>query len=125
MTSTGLTGSHFKGTAPMKLVWPAEKYAASYVEALRRSWSPDNLRPEAAREELSRIERDLAAFLAIQVDREGKGPPVTLPDGTMVARLPGYRQWMWDGEFAGSIDFRWQPGTSELPPIVSGTLAMQ
>jgi predicted acetyltransferase len=27
---------------------------------------------------------------------------------------------MWDGEFVGSIGFRWQPGTSELPPHVLG-----
>ena len=26
-------------------------------------------------------------------------------------RLPSYRLWMWDGEFAGSISLRWQPGT--------------
>jgi predicted acetyltransferase len=27
---------------------------------------------------------------------------------------------MWDGEFAGSIGFRWQPGTTELPPYCLG-----
>jgi predicted acetyltransferase len=45
---------------------------------------------------------------------------VTLPDGTKVARLPGYRLWMWDGEFCGSIGFRWQPGTEALPAHVLG-----
>jgi predicted acetyltransferase len=45
---------------------------------------------------------------------------LTLPDGSKVPRLPGYRRWMWDGEFCGSIGFRWQPGTSELPPHVLG-----
>jgi predicted acetyltransferase len=29
-------------------------------------------------------------------------------------------QWMWDGEFCGSIGFRWQPGTTELPPYCLG-----
>ena len=38
-----------------------------------------------------------------------------LPDGTCVPRLPGYQRWMWDGAFAGSIGFRWQYGTVELP----------
>jgi predicted acetyltransferase len=28
--------------------------------------------------------------------------------------------WMWDGEFCGSIGFRWQPGTAELPPYCLG-----
>lgn len=39
-----------------------------------------------------------------------------LPDSTTVARLPGYRLWLCDTEFCGSIGFRWQPGTSQLPP---------
>jgi predicted acetyltransferase len=43
-----------------------------------------------------------------------------LPDGTTVSRLPGYSLWMWNGEFCGSIGFRWQPGTTELPPYCLG-----
>jgi len=27
---------------------------------------------------------------------------------------------MWDGEFCGSIGFRWQPGTTALPPYCLG-----
>jgi predicted acetyltransferase len=27
---------------------------------------------------------------------------------------------MWDGEFCGSISFRWQPGTTELPSYCLG-----
>ena len=73
-----------------------------------------------AREELAKIETDATAFLASLEDREAKGPPVTLPDGSVVARLPGYRRWLWDGEFAGSIGFRWQPGTTALPPHCLG-----
>jgi predicted acetyltransferase len=34
--------------------------------------------------------------------------------------LPGYSRWIWDGEFCGSISFRWQPGTAELPPYCLG-----
>lgn len=104
----------------MKLVWPAEIYLASYVSALRQGWSPDNLRPEAANEHLARIEQNPALFLAEQVDRDAKGPPIILPDGSTVQRLPGYARWMWDGEFCGSISFRWQPGTAELPPYCLG-----
>jgi predicted acetyltransferase len=104
----------------MQLVWPAAEYLAGYVYALQQGWSPDNLRPEAALEELARIKADPVRFLTEQVDREANGPPVTLPDGRSVPRLPGYSQWMWDGEFCGSINFRWQPGTSELPPYCLG-----
>src|SRR6185369_10965449 len=49
-----------------------------------------------------------------------KGAPVKLPDGSLVNRLPGFRRWMWDGQFCGSIGFRWQPGTTDLPPHCLG-----
>jgi len=104
----------------MELVWPAHPYLASYVEALERGWSPDNVRAEAGREELERIRRDPTLFLQQQVDREAAGPPVMLPDGSSVPRLPGYRRWMWDGAFCGVIGFRWQPGATALPPYCLG-----
>ena len=105
----------------MKLVWPGPEHLVSYKAALERGWSPDNLRGEVAtREELGKIAADPAAFLAGLVDRDGKGPPITLPDGSTVPRLPGYRRWMWDGELCGSIGFRWQPGTAALPPYCLG-----
>jgi predicted acetyltransferase len=104
----------------LELVWPAEQYLSGYISALEQGWSPDNLRPEAAGEHLARIAEDPARFLAEQVDREAKGPPVILPNGNAVRRLPGYARWMWDGEFCGSISFRWQPGTAELPPYCLG-----
>jgi len=104
----------------MQLVWPADQYLAGYVDALKRGWSPDNLRSEAGQEELAQIVADPHAFLALQVDRAGGGPPVTLPDGSMVTRLPGYHKWLWDGEFCGVIDLRWQPGRSDLPPYCLG-----
>ena len=104
----------------MQLVWPSREYLPSYVSALERGWSPNNLRPEAAQEELSAIRADAAGFLDGLVDREAKGAPVKLPDGTTVPRLPGYRRWMWDGEFCGSIGLRWQPGTNCLPDYCLG-----
>jgi predicted acetyltransferase len=104
----------------MELVWPSAEYLPSCVQALERGWSPDNLRPLAGREELVRIAADPQGFLAGLVNREGKGPPIVLPDGTSVPRLPGYHRWMWDGEFCGEIGFRWQPGTSALPPHCLG-----
>jgi predicted acetyltransferase len=105
----------------MKLVVPALDYLDSYKDALQRGWSPDNVRLEvAAREELAKIAADPAGFVASLDDPEAKAGPVTLTDGAKVPRLPGYRRWMWDGEFCGSIGFRWQKGTSALPPYVLG-----
>src|SRR4051812_22671834 len=102
------------------LVRPAVEYLPGYIHALQQGWSPDNLRPQAALEELERIARDPEQFLSQQVDLEGKGPPVILRDGSTARRLPGYSQWMWDGEFCGVIGFRWQPGMTELPPYCLG-----
>ena len=104
----------------MELVWPSLEHLPSYLAALEHGWSPDNLRPEAAQEAIAAIQRDPAKFIAHQVDREANAGPVTLPNGNVVPRLPGYHRWMWDGEFCGSIGFRWQPGTAELPPYCLG-----
>lgn len=100
------------------LVVPSLDRLDQYAAALRRGgfW-PDNIRREvSAQEELDRIAADPAAFVASLDDREARGGPITLLDGSQVERLPGYRRWMWDGdEFCGQIGFRWQPGTSVLP----------
>ncbi|HEX3281424.1 MAG TPA: GNAT family N-acetyltransferase [Pyrinomonadaceae bacterium] len=104
----------------MELVWPAADYLPGYVRALEQGWSPDNLRPQAAQEQLARVAENPARFLSELIDREARGPQVILPGGRSVARLPGYSQWMWDGEFCGVINFRWQPGTAELPEYCPG-----
>lgn len=105
----------------MVLVWPARDYLAGYADALERGWSPDNIRGRAAAEEqLVRIAADPESFLASLVDREAQGDPIVLADGSTVKRLPGYAKWMWDGEFCGSIGFRWDPGTEALPPHCLG-----
>jgi predicted acetyltransferase len=104
----------------MDLVWPGRDHLDAYVDALRRGWSPNNVRPEQAQEELARIAADPDGFLASRVDREARGGPIVMPDGSLAQRLPGYVRWMWDGEFCGVIGFRWQPGTPALPPHVLG-----
>lgn len=105
----------------MDLVRPALPYLPSYSEALHRGWSHDNLRGiVAAQEELERIARDAVEFVESLTDPEGKGRPITLPDGSVVPRIPGVRLWMWDGEFCGSISLRWQPGSNDLPAYCLG-----
>lgn len=62
----------------MKLVVPAREHLASYVGALERGWSPDNLRAKAAAEEqLAWIARD-----ALILPGGGTGR------GTVTAPLP-------------------------------------
>ena len=106
----------------MRLIRPAAEHLDAYAAALRGGWSPDNIRGAvAAQEALQRIATDPAAFLALTHDPQALGPPITLPDGTQRARLPGLVRWMWDEEgFAGSIGLRWMKGGAPLPPHVLG-----
>ena len=105
----------------MVLVQANRDHLPSYVAALRTGWSPDSARGAAvAQEQLTRIEADSDAFLASLYDPEANGPPIKLPDGSKVPRLPGFVRWMWDGEFCGSIGLRWLRGTEELPPYCLG-----
>jgi predicted acetyltransferase len=105
----------------MELVTPSTEHLLSYVAALERGWSADNVRGAvAAREELQKIQANAVAFLESMTDREAKAGPITLPDGSQVDRLPGIRKWLWDGEFCGSISLRWQRGTTVLPPHCLG-----
>jgi predicted acetyltransferase len=93
---------------------------AEYAAALRRGYSPSEVRPEAAAEQLIQIREDPEKFVLGLDDPEALGGPIPLPDGTTVPRLPGFWRWLWDGEFCGAIQFRWQPGTPDLPPTCLG-----
>lgn len=106
----------------MQLVRPGQSHLGAYITALQRGWSADNVRGAlAAAEELALIQADAAGFLAQMDDPHGQGPAVTLPDGSVVSRLPGLRRWMWhDDDFVGSIGLRWQAGSAELPPHCLG-----
>ena len=104
----------------MELRWPSVIELPGYVDALERGWSPNTIDPGAGTAELDRIRHDADAFLASLVDRDAAGPPILLPDGSTAERIPGFRKWMWDGAFCGTIGLRWRPGTEELPPHVLG-----
>jgi predicted acetyltransferase len=103
----------------MQLVRPALAHVDSFRAALERHWSPSTERDESA-ELLAELDGDPGGFLAGLDDRDPAGRTVTLPDGTEVPRLPAFTRWMWDGEFCGSINARWQPGTPDLPPHCLG-----
>ena len=103
------------------LVTPSIKHLVAYESALRRGWSPDNLRDaDAAKEQIEAIERDPEAFVRSLDDPGALGEPIKLPDCSLISRLPSIVRWVWDGDIAGSIGFRWQPGTSILPAHVLG-----
>jgi len=103
----------------MKLVTPSREHLEGFTDALRRGWSPSTEHDVSAAL-LAEVATDADAFLAGLDDRDPQGRTVTLPDGTVVPRIPGFTRWMWDGEFCGSIGARWQPGTTDLPPTCLG-----
>ena len=105
----------------LELIKPTLDTLPSYRDALERGWSPDNTSDAAIARELDAIARDSAGFIALSEDLEAKGVPIILPDGTQVRRLPGFRRWLWDGDFAGSLSFRFDPEQGEaLPPTCLG-----
>lgn len=67
-----------------EIVRPAAERLSSYVAALERGWSPDNVRLDVARrEELAAIEDDAGGFLARLDDPEARGGPLRALDGTL------------------------------------------
>ncbi len=115
------------GPARTTLVQPTLALLPTFAAALERGWTPDNVRLEAYnREALERIARDPESVIAMTDNRTGGGPPVTLADGSQVARLPNVQRWIWDADddgpagFAGQISVRWNHGHAPLPPHVLG-----
>lgn len=106
----------------LSLVTPAAEHLPAYLAALNRGWSPDNtIGGEGTRlRQLAKIAEDPDGFLASLEDLEAKGDDIVLPDGSTVKRLPGFVRWIWDGDFCGAVNFRWQAGTEDLPPHVLG-----
>lgn len=97
---------------------PALELLPQYKAAVERNWSPYTTRSLTG-SELDRLYNHPKDFLA-EISGEDISEPFALPDGTKVPRLPGFARWVWDGDFCGSLNFRWQPGTSQLPPHVMG-----
>ena len=110
-----------------RILRPTPTLLPGFRAALERSWSADNIRGAvAAQETLQRLDTDPATFFMTTDDPQALGPPVTLPDGTQRARIPGLQRWIWDASddgpegFAGNISLRWMSANATLPPHVLG-----
>jgi hypothetical protein len=66
-------------TSALILIKPTIEYLTGYMDALKRGWSPDNMREAARLEELEWIRRDRSSFLESLEDRRAKADPVRLP----------------------------------------------
>jgi predicted acetyltransferase len=101
---------------PLALRVPGRDLLPAYARALAGGWSPDSAQDVSAAQ-LRAIAADPDAFLDKLRHSRGR---IRLDDGSLVPRLPGFVRWMDDGEVCGSINFRHQPGTEELPAYCSG-----
>ena len=106
----------------MKLVKPSIEYLDSYLECLKRGIDPIRYRESETplTNEIEEISNDVTKFFKQTFNITGGGEPIKQDDGTFVERLPSITWWIWDGEFCGRIQFRWQHNTVELPPYCLG-----
>lgn len=106
----------------MILVQPSLEYLDGYLDTLRQGWDPYSFQqsdgPLAA--EIERIKQNPKAFLESAYNIMGGGAPIVFEDGSKGERLPSFTKWMWDGEFCGRIQFRWQHKTGEIPETCLG-----
>lgn len=86
-----------------ELVRPAERYLASFIEALHEGYNRDTLRPETP-ESIAQVEADPMAFLQSQLT-----PPETFvqPDGSLGRAVPWTPLWWVEGDrFLGTVHVR-------------------
>jgi predicted acetyltransferase len=103
-------------TDELRLVPPNEAMLATYAAALEKGWSPNTQR-DVSVEQLAALRRDPAAFLRDLTDESGT---VLQPDGSRLPRIPFRVFWLSDGDFCGTINLRFLPGTEALLSHVSG-----
>lgn len=109
----------------MEIVRPREIHLASYADALKRAIDLGTTKIERAQGKLTEIAADPSLFLAKQEDPEALGGDIKLPDGTYVPRIPEKTRFLWDGEVCGTINFRWQVGTTVLPDYYLGHIGFE
>lgn len=107
---------------PIQLIQPSAQYLDAYLETLARGWSPSSFlkSAEPLQAEIDEVNANHVRFFKNNLNMTGGGEPIVLPDGTSVERLPQITKWMWDGQFVGKIQFRWQHKTVALPPTCLG-----
>ena len=104
-----------------RLVRPSLGLLPAYKAALESGWSPSSLTPKkTAIEQLQAIEQNGGHFVQRLRVSSPHAEPKTGIDGRRTRRLPGYTRWLWAGQFCGSINLRWQPGTTALPSHILG-----
>lgn len=105
----------------VELVVPDLEHLPGYLDAVRRGWMGDRILFGSPGVLLALSEVNPQSVLDRLVDRSTDGL-LYYGDGSTAPRLPALFRWMWDGDFAGSIDLRWPPPGRPLPEDVPGHL---
>ena len=100
----------------LRLVPPSLEGMAGYAAALETGWSPSTTR-DVSGEQLALLRRDPTLLVDELTRQDGM---IKTDTGEFVPRLPSRTFWLDDGEFCGSINLRFGPGSEELPPHVHG-----
>jgi predicted acetyltransferase len=100
----------------IRLLPPSLEQMSGYAAALAAGWSPNTER-DASAEQLALLRRDPAALLDELTRQDGT---ILTGSGDAVPRLPSRVFWLDDGEFCGTINLRFAPGTEALPTHVNG-----
>jgi len=76
------------------LLKPAAEHLEAYVAALKRGWSPDNVRDETRIEQLAQIASEPQAFLDSLDDRRPRAGP-SVWRTVVCAASSRFRRWIW------------------------------
>lgn len=99
---------------------PTLAHVQGWADALTRGWSPAVNEPHLPQQQRAAIASDPARFVDGLWDPDAKGPPIKLPDGTQVERFPSLGFVIWADGFAGTVNLRWRPGTTQLSATCLG-----
>jgi predicted acetyltransferase len=104
----------------VELVAPNVEQLPGFIDAVRRGYPGYRILFGSTDAMLAMADDDPQSVIEVLRDRSTDGL-LYHSDGTTSPRIPALFRWMWDGEFAGTIDLRWQPdGTGELPEYIPG-----
>ncbi|MFM9991113.1 MAG: hypothetical protein ACKVOY_06715 [Burkholderiaceae bacterium] len=104
----------------MQLIQPTVDHLQSYLQTLERGWNPLYYKHPVPLTLIEAMEKDPERFISLHHDPTGELSAQKFKDGPTKTNIPSITKWMWDGDYAGSIDIRWQYGKTDLPVNSNG-----
>ena len=111
----------------MELITPSETNLDLYLAALRRELEMGEKPFHDSAEILEEAKNNRAELISSYTDIKG-GRTFLDEDGNERVALPAFTKWLYtpgDAEVSGTIQMRWQHGTTQLPPYCLGHIGYQ